>query len=66
MTVKYKRGLGNVHRNINCRVFGINPYNTFKYIDTPFGRFIFITHSKLEEIKETNTPNKRRHICLIS
>ena len=59
-----RRGTGNVHRNINCRVFGINPYNTYKYEDTLFGRFIFVTSPLLEEAyrkhKGEASPNKVR------
>ncbi len=47
--VQWKRGTGNFHQHINMRAFGIDPYKTYKYIDTIFGRLTFIVSPILEE-----------------
>jgi len=38
-----KRGIGNIHAQINMRAMGFNPY-MYSHIDTKFGRMTFLTH----------------------
>ena len=47
--MKWKRGGGyGFNRNIMLRTYGLNPYNYFKHIDTPFGRVVHLVSPLLE------------------
>jgi len=49
---KKHRGMGNVDANINVRTWGINPYDYYFHIITPFGKVVFVEDSQIFNIKE--------------